>query len=103
MYAVIKTGGKQYKVAAGERIKVEQIAAEVGQEVMIDQVLAIGDGADLKVGAPLLAGVTVKAKVLSHGLRDKVKIFKMRRRKHYQRHAGHRQPYTEIEIGALSA
>jgi large subunit ribosomal protein L21 len=103
MYAVIKTGGKQYKVAAGERIKVEQIAAEVGQEVVIDQVLAIGDGADLKVGAPLLAGVTVKAKVLSHGLRDKVKIFKMRRRKHYQRHAGHRQPYTEIEIGALSA
>jgi large subunit ribosomal protein L21 len=70
---------------------------------VIDQVLAIGDGADLKVGAPLLAGVTVKAKVLSHGLRDKVKIFKMRRRKHYQRHAGHRQPYTEIEIGALSA
>jgi large subunit ribosomal protein L21 len=103
MYAVIKTGGKQYKVAAGERIKVEQIAAEVGQEVVIDQVLAIGDGADLKVGAPLLAGVTVKAKVLSHGLREKVKIFKMRRRKHYQRHAGHRQPYTEIEIGALSA
>jgi large subunit ribosomal protein L21 len=103
MYAVIKTGGKQYKVAAGERIKVEQIAAEVGQEVVIDQVLAIGDGADLRVGAPLLAGVTVKAKVLSHGLRDKVKIFKMRRRKHYQRHGGHRQPYTELEIGTLSA
>jgi large subunit ribosomal protein L21 len=103
MYAVIKTGGKQYKVAAGERIRVEQIAAEVGQEVVIDQVLAIGDGAELKVGAPLLVGVTVRAKVLSHGLRDKVRIFKMRRRKHYQRHGGHRQPYTELEIGALSA
>ncbi|MBL8320106.1 MAG: 50S ribosomal protein L21 [Burkholderiaceae bacterium] len=103
MYAVIKTGGKQYKVAAGERIRVEQIAAEVGQEVVIDQVLAIGDGADLKVGAPMLAGVTIKAKVLSHGLRDKVRIFKMRRRKHYQRHGGHRQPYTELEIGTLTA
>jgi large subunit ribosomal protein L21 len=82
---------------------VAQIAAEVGQEVVIDQVLAIGDGAELKVGAPLLVGVTVRAKVLSHGLRDKVRIFKMRRRKHYQRHGGHRQPYTELEIGALSA
>jgi len=103
MYAVIKAGGKQYKVAVGERIKVEQIAAEVGQEVVIDQVLAVGSGAELKVGAPLLPGASVTAKVLSHGLHDKVRIFKMRRRKHYQRHSGHRQRYTELEIGALSA
>ena len=88
MYAVIKTGGKQYKVAAGEKIKVEQIAADVGQEIVIDQVLAVGDGADLKVGAPLVAGASVKATVVAHGRHDKVRIFKMRRRKHYQKHAG---------------
>jgi large subunit ribosomal protein L21 len=102
MYAVIRSGGKQYKVAAGEKIKVEQIVAEVGQEVVIDQVLAVGRGADLKVGTPLLSGATVKATVVAHGLHDKVRIFKMRRRKHYQRHGGHRQRYTELQIGAVS-
>ena len=103
MYAVIKTGGKQYKVAPGQKIKLEQIAANVGQEIVIDQVLAVGNGADLKVGSPLVAGATVNATVLAHGKHDKVRIFKMRRRKHYQRHGGHRQRYTELEIGALSA
>jgi large subunit ribosomal protein L21 len=103
MYAVIKSGGKQYKVAAGERIKVELLSAEVGQEIVLDQVLAIGEGADLKVGSPILSGASVKAKVLSHGQHDKVRIFKMRRRKHYQRHGGHRQRFTELEIGSLSA
>ncbi len=103
MYAVIKTGGKQYKVAAGEKIKVELIAAEVGQEVLIDQVLAVGTGAELKVGAPWVAGASVKAIVVSHGKHDKVRIFKMRRRKHYQRHGGHRQRYTELAIGSISA
>ena len=103
MYAVIKTGGKQYKVAPGQKIKVEQIAAEVGQEITIDQVLAVADGADLKLGSPLLAGASVRATVVSHGKHDKVRIFKLRRRKHYQRHGGHRQPYTELEIGAVSA
>jgi large subunit ribosomal protein L21 len=102
MYAVIKTGGKQYKVAAGDKLKVEQIAAEVGQEVVLDQVLAIGQGAELKTGSPLLAGASVKAKVVSHGLHPKVRIFKMRRRKHYQRHGGHRQAYTELEIGSVA-
>ena len=103
MYAVIKTGGKQYKVAAGEKIKVEQIAADVGQEIVIDQVLAVGEGAELKVGSPWVAGANVKAKVLSQGRHDKVRIFKLRRRKHYQRHGGHRQSYTELEIGAIVA
>jgi large subunit ribosomal protein L21 len=103
MYAVIKTGGKQYKVAAGEKIKVEQIAADVGQEIVIDQVLAVGNGTDLTVGTPLVAGASVKATVLAHGKHDKVRIFKMRRRKHYQRHGGHRQPFTEIQIGAVNA
>jgi large subunit ribosomal protein L21 len=103
MYAVIKTGGKQYKVAAGDKLKVEQIAAEVGQEVLLDQVLAVGQGAELKTGSPLLAGASVKATVVSHGLHPKVRIFKMRRRKHYQRHGGHRQAYTELEIGSVAA
>ena len=103
MYAVIRTGGKQYKVAVGEKIRVELIPVEVGQEVVLDQVLAVGTGADLKVGTPLVAGAVVKAKVVAHGLRDKVRIFKMRRRKHYQRHAGHRQKFTELEIGSLVA
>ena len=103
MYAVIKTGGKQYKVAAGEKIKVEQIAADVGQEIVIDQVLAVGNGAELKVGVPLVDGASVKAMVVAHGRHDKVRIFKMRRRKHFQKHGGHRQNFTELEIGAISA
>ncbi|MDO5290248.1 MAG: 50S ribosomal protein L21 [Pseudomonadota bacterium] len=102
MYAVIKTGGKQYRVAAGEKIKVEQIAADVGQEITIDQVLAVGNGSDLVVGAPLVAGATVVAKVLAHGKHDKVRIFKLRRRKHYQKRQGHRQSFTELEIGAIN-
>ena len=103
MYAVIRTGGKQYKVAAGEKIKIEQIAADVGQEIVIDQVLAVGDGAELQVGTPLIAGATVRATVLAQGRHDKVRIFKMRRRKHYQKRQGHRQNFTEIQIGAVSA
>ena len=103
MYALIKTGGKQYKVAAGEKIKIEQIAADVGQEITIDQVLAIGAGADLTVGTPLVTGASVVATVVAHGRHDKVRIFKMRRRKHYQKRQGHRQNYTEIQIGAVNA
>jgi large subunit ribosomal protein L21 len=103
MYAVIRAGGKQFKVAAGEKIKVEKIVGDVGQEVVIDQVLALGEGVDMKVGAPLLEGATVIATILSHGKHDKVRIFKMRRRKHFQRHGGHRQNYTELQIGAVSA
>jgi large subunit ribosomal protein L21 len=103
MYAVISTGGKQYKVAAGEKIKVEQIAADVGQEITLEQVLAVGNGADLKVGAPWVAGASVKATVVAHGRHDKVRIFKMRRRKHYQRHGGHRQNFTELQIGSVLA
>ncbi|HWX01973.1 50S ribosomal protein L21, partial [Collimonas sp.] len=98
MYAVIKTGGKQYKVVAGEKLKIEQIPADIGTELTIDQVLAVGAGDSLKFGAPLVEGATVSVKVLAQGRHDKVKIFKMRRRKHYQKHQGHRQNYTEIQI-----
>ncbi len=103
MYALIKTGGKQYKVAAGEKIKVEQIAADVGQEIVIDQVLAVGNGDTLTIGTPLVSGATVTATVLSQGKHDKVRIFKMRRRKHYQKHGGHRQTFTELQIGTIGA
>jgi len=102
MYAVIKTGGKQYRVAAGEKIKVEQLSADVGQQVTLDQVLAIGNGADVSVGTPLVAGAHVLATVVAHGRHDKVRIFKMQRRKHFQKRQGHRQNFTEIEISAVN-
>jgi large subunit ribosomal protein L21 len=103
MYAVIKTGGKQYKVAPGEKLKVEQIPADVGAEVILDQVLMIGEGESVRLGQPTVAGATVKATVVSHGRGEKIKIFKMRRRKHYQKRQGHRQNFTEIRISAVNA
>jgi len=103
MYAVIKTGGKQYKVAAGEKLKVEQIPADIGAEITIDQVLAVGAGDQLSVGTPLVAGATVSATVLSQGRHDKVRIFKMRRRKHYRKQQGHRQNYTELFISGIAS
>jgi large subunit ribosomal protein L21 len=98
MYAVIQTGGKQYRVSAGEKLKIERIAGDVGQEIVLDRVLLVADGDALKMGAPLVAGALVKAKVLTHGRGEKVRIFKLNRRKHYRRTQGHRQNYTEIEI-----
>jgi large subunit ribosomal protein L21 len=102
MYAIIKTGGKQYRVAAGEKLKVEKLAGDIGSELLIDQVLLVGAGDDVKVGTPLVPGASVSATVLAHGRGDKVKIFKMRRRKHYEKNQGHRQGYTEIEITGIS-
>ncbi len=102
MYAVIKNGGKQYRVVAVEKIKVEQIPAEVGTQITIDQVLMVGEGEAVKIGAPLVAGATVSATVLSQGRHDKVRIFKMRRRKHYQKRQGHRQNYTELQINTIA-
>ena len=101
MYAVIKTGGKQYKVAPGEKLKVEQIPADVGAQVVIDQVLMVGDGDAVRVGQPVVAGASVTATVVAHGRGEKVTIFKMRRRKHYQKHQGHRQNYTELKIDSI--
>ncbi len=103
MYAVIRTGGKQYKVAAGGKLKVESLPAEVGSEIEIKDVLMVADGDDVKIGAPVLAGASVKATVLAHGRGDKVMIFKMRRRKHYRKTQGHRQNFTEIRIDGISA
>jgi large subunit ribosomal protein L21 len=103
MYAVIKTGGKQYKVAVGEKLKVEQIPADIDAEITLDQVLAVGEGESIKFGTPLVSGASVKATVVSQGRHAKVTIFKMRRRKHYQKHGGHRQNYTELRIDAINA
>ncbi len=98
MYAVIKTGGKQYRVASGEKLRIEQVPGEIGTEVVLDQVLMVADGENVTLGTPLLSGASVTAKIVSHGRGDKVRIFKMRRRKHYRKSQGHRQNYTEIEI-----
>ncbi len=103
MYAVIKTGGKQYRVITGETLKVEILAGDVGSAIVLDKVLMVSNGDKLSVGKPLLVGATVKATIVSHGRADKVTIFKMRRRKHYQKNQGHRQNYTEIRIDGISA
>jgi large subunit ribosomal protein L21 len=103
MYAVIKTGGKQYRVEAGEKLKVEQIAADIGAEIKLEEVLLLADGDNVTMGAPLVSGAAVTAKVVSHGRGDKIRIFKMRRRKHYRKNQGHRQNYTEIEIVGIKA
>jgi len=102
MFAVIKTGGKQYRVNAGDHVKVESLPNEVGQQVTLSEVLAVGDGAQVRIGAPLVSGAAVLATVLAHGRHAKVKIFKMRRRKHFQKHAGHRQNFTEIRIDSIA-
>jgi large subunit ribosomal protein L21 len=102
MYAVIKSGGKQYRVAPGDKLKLETLVADVGQKVTLGEVLAVGDGADVRVGTPFVQGAAVTATVLAHGRRDKVTIFKMRRRKHYAKSGGHRQNFTEVQIDTVA-
>lgn len=102
MYAVIKTGGKQYRVSSGEKLRIELLDVEVGAAVQFEQVLAVGEGDAVKIGAPFVSGASVKATVLAQGRADKVHIFKMRRRKHYQKRQGHRQQYTELQIGVIA-
>jgi len=103
MHAVIKTGGKQYRVRTGESVRVEALPAEVGAAVSFDQVLMVGEGESARVGAPLVAGATVKATVVAQGRGEKLKIFKLRRRKHSQKTQGHRQSYTEVRIDDIVA
>ena len=97
MYAVIRSGGKQYRVESGKPVRVDSLAADVGA-VAFEEVLLVGGGDAVKVGAPLVAGAKVKGTVVAHGRGDKVKIFKLRRRKHFQKTQGHRQNYTEVRI-----
>ncbi len=98
MYAVFATGGKQYRVEAGHVLRVEKLTAEPGATVEFDQVLLVGQGADIKIGAPLISGGLVRATVERHGKGDKVTIVKFRRRKHYLRQGTHRQQFTEIKV-----
>jgi large subunit ribosomal protein L21 len=101
-FAVIKTGGKQYIVKEGDKLKVEKLPEGKGAEVVFDEVLLSDNGRETVVGKPLVAGAKVTAKVISHGRGPKIKIFKMRRRKQYQKHQGHRQNYTEIQISNIA-
>ena len=103
MYAVIETGGKQYRVEQGQHIKVEKLNAEEGAKVNLDKVLLIADGEDIKVGAPYLSGGKVTATVASQGRGKKIRIIKFRRRKHSRTTQGHRQAYTELEITGIKA
>ena len=103
MYAVVITGGKQYRVMKGERLRVEKLDVEAGSNVDINDVLLIGDGETITIGAPKVAGAVVTANILSHGRLDKVHIVKFRRRKHYRKQMGHRQHYSEIEITGITA
>lgn len=102
MNAVIKTGGKQYRVSEGDKLNVETLLGEPGDEFQLDQVLMIHDGDAVEIGKPLLEGAKVTAKVIEHGRGDKIKIVKFKRRKHYRRQMGHRQNYTRIEIMGIS-
>ena len=102
MYALIKTGGKQFKVTEGQLLKVEKISAEVGKPYSIDAVLSVIDGEKVSIGTPLVKGAVVITTVVSHGRGDKVKIFKMNRRKHYKKSQGHRQSFTEIKIDKIT-
>ena len=102
MYAVFKTGGKQYRASQGDRLRVEKLDAEVGDSVEFDQILLVGEGADVQLGAPLVEGGKVEAKVTAQGRGKKVEVIKFKRRKNYKRQHGHRQHYTEVEITSIS-
>lgn len=104
MYAVIKTGGKQYRVSEGDTLQVEKLTGKPGDEISFDEVLLVAGGeGNAKVGKPIVAGAKVKARILSQERGPKVIVFKMRRRKNYRRKAGHRQPYTRVEITGISS
>jgi large subunit ribosomal protein L21 len=103
MFAVIVSGGKQYRVQEGQTLKLEKLAAEAGSSIEFDRVLLVGNGDDVKVGAPVVEGAKVAAEVVSHGRGDKVTIIKFRRRKHHMKRQGHRQWFTEVKITGISA
>lgn len=103
MYAIIETGGKQYKVQEGDVLFLEKIASEDGETVVFDKVLAVSDGGNLTVGTPTVAGASVSAKVLGHGKGEKIIVFKYKPKKGYRRKQGHRQPYTKVQIEKINA
>jgi len=103
MYAVVVTGGKQYRVAEGDTLRVELLDAEQGSTVSLDQVLLVANGDNIKVGSPTVSGAKVEAEVVSHGRAKKINIIKFRRRKHHRKQQGHRQYFTELKITGISA
>lgn len=103
MYAIIKTGGKQYRVSEGEAVQIEKLNAEVGAEVVFEEVLTVVNDADVKIGAPVVEGAKVTAKVVEHGKADKIFVFKYKAKANYRRRQGHRQPFTTVEITKIEA
>ncbi|HZO16513.1 MAG TPA: 50S ribosomal protein L21 [Polyangiaceae bacterium] len=103
MYAVIKTGGKQYRVAEGDTLQVEKIAGKPGDAVTFDQVLLVGGTDSAKIGKPLVSGAKVKAEIVAHGRGEKIIVFKLKRRKNYRKKQGHRQPYTQVKITGIAS
>jgi large subunit ribosomal protein L21 len=101
--AIIKTGGKQYRVTPGSRVRVEKLPADVGQKIELGEVLLVGSGADAKIGTPLVSGAKVKATITEHGRGPKLVVYKFKRRKNYRRKAGHRQSFTELHIDEIVA
>ena len=103
MYAVVRTGGKQYRLKIGDSVKVEKLPNEVGNIVELSQILMISDGSDVKVGTPLVTGASVKAEIVGHGRNKKIRVFKMKRRKKYRRTQGHRQAFTQLKVTEINA
>ena len=103
MYAIIRTGGKQYRVREGDVLNVEKLNVEEGQEVVFDEVLTVVNDGDVKVGAPTVAGAKVTAKVAKQGKADKIFVFKYRAKSNYRKRQGHRQPFTQVEITSIEA
>ena len=103
MYAVVRTGGKQYRLGVGDSVKVEKLPDEVGNIVELSQILMVSDGSEVKVGTPLVTGASVKAEIVGHGRAKKIKVFKMKRRKKYRRTQGHRQAFTQLKITEINA
>ena len=103
MYAVVRTGGKQYRLKIGDSVKVERLPDEVGNIVELSQILMVSDGGDVKVGTPLVGGASVKAEIVGHGRNKKIRVFKMKRRKKYRRTQGHRQAFTQLKVTEINA
>ena len=101
MYAVFKTGGKQYKASTGDIVRVEKLPADSGESIELNEVLMVADGDDIRVGAPTLDGGKITAEIVGHGRGEKIRIIKFRRRKHHMKQMGHRQHYTEIKITGI--
>ena len=103
MYAVVRTGGKQYRLGIGDNVKVEKLPNEVGNIIELSQILMVSDGAEVKVGTPLVTGASVKAEIVGHGRNKKIRVFKMKRRKKYRRTQGHRQAFTQLKVTEINA